>query len=281
VADPRTGPGALHVVAGPIGNPEDITLRALRVLREADVVAAEDTRVAAELLRAHGLRVPLVSYHDHNELGRTPGLVERIRAGDHVALLSDAGTPLVNDPGWRLVTACIAAGLPVDVLPGPCAAIAALTGAGLPVDRFYFGGFLPREDSARRATFAELARLRATLVFYESPLRLPGTLELLAETWPDRPVCVARNVTKSFEQWLRGTPAEVRAALGDETRGEVVLLVGGATGAPEVDEATLDADITRMLGEGLGPRDVSERLAASTGLPRRAIYQRALAVKKG
>jgi 16S rRNA (cytidine1402-2'-O)-methyltransferase len=268
--------GTLFVVPTPIGNPEDITLRALRVLREADVVAAEDTRVAAELLRSHGIRTPLVSYHDHNEITRSAALIERIRAGERVALVSDAGTPLINDPGWRLVTGCVAEALPVEVLPGPCAAIAALTGAGLPVDRFYFGGFLPREEGPRRAALAELATLRATLVFYESPQRLAGTLETLAALWPARPVCVARNVTKAWEQWIRGTPAEARATLGDETRGEVVLLVGGATGEAVVDEAALDAAIARLTAQGLGARALSERLAAETGLPRRTIYQRAL-----
>ncbi len=272
--------GALHVVPGPIGNPEDITLRALRVLREVDVVAAEDTRVAAELLRAHGISARLVSYHDHNELDRTPALIERIQQGEHVALLSDAGTPLINDPGYRLVTGCIAAGLTVDVLPGACAVIAALSGAGLPVDRFYFGGFLPRDDGPRRATLSELAGLRATLVFYESPLRLPTTLETLAALWPARPVVVARNLTKTWEQWLRGSAAEVRAALADETRGEVVLLIGGATGGTLVEPAAIEAEIARLLADGLGAREISEQLADATGLPRRTVYQRVLATRR-
>ncbi len=264
----------------PIGNPEDITLRALRVLREADVVAAEDTRVAAQLLRAHDLRVPLVSYHDHNEVARATELVERIRGGARVALVSDAGTPLVNDPGWRVVRACIDAGLPIDVLPGACAAVAALTGAGLPVDRFFYGGFLPRDEGPRREALAELAGLRATLVFYESPVRLAATLDTLAALWPSRPVCVARNLTKAYEQWIRGTAAEARVLLGDETRGEVVLLVGGAPETAVVDPDTLDADITRLAAEGLGARDIATQLAAATGLPRREVYQRALALSR-
>ncbi len=271
--------GALQVVPTPIGDPEDITLRALRVLREADVVAAEDTRVTRELLRTHGIQARLSSYHDHNEIARAAELVDRIRAGEKVALVSDAGTPLVNDPGWRIVRACIDAGLPIEVLPGPCAAIAALTGAGLPVDRFYYGGFLPRDEGPRRAALAELASLRATLVFYESPLRLGATLETLATLWPARPVCVARNLTKEHEQWLRGTASEVRAALGDETRGEVVLLVGGAPEGPVITVESLDDEITRRLAAGEGPKDIATSLAAATGLPRREIYQRVLARK--
>ncbi|MDP2314968.1 MAG: 16S rRNA (cytidine(1402)-2'-O)-methyltransferase [Pseudomonadota bacterium] len=274
------GPGILHLVPTPIGDPEDITLRALRVLREADLVAAEDTRTTAMLFRAHDLHAPLVSYHDHNEVARAAELVERIRGGARVALVSDAGTPLVNDPGWRVVRACIDAGLQIDVLPGACAAIVALAGAGLPVDRFYYGGFLPRDEGPRREALAELAALRATLVFYESPVRLATTLDTLAHLWPTRPVCVARNLTKEHEQWIRGTAAEARAILGEETRGEVVLLVGGAPEGVTFDPATLDARITQLMSEGLGARDIASQLAAATGLPRREIYQRAVALSR-
>jgi 16S rRNA (cytidine1402-2'-O)-methyltransferase len=269
--------GALYIVPTPIGHPEDITLRALRVLREADVIACEDTRVTAQLARAHGLTAPLLSCHDHNESARAEELVERIRGGARVALVSDAGTPLVNDPGWRVVRACIDAGLPVEVLPGPCAAVVALSGAGLPTDRFFYGGFLPRDEGPRRAALAEVAGLRATLVFYESPLRLPATLETLVALWPDRPVCAARNLTKQHEQWLRGTAAEVRAALGDETRGEVVLLVGGAPEGPATTIEALDPEIDARLAAGEGAKDIATALAAGTGLPRREIYQRVLA----
>lgn len=271
--------GTLHVVPTPIGDPEDITLRALRVLREADVVAAEDTRVTQQLLRHHGIQARLVSCHDHNEPARASEIVDRVRNGERVALVSDAGTPLVNDPGWRVVRACIDAGLHVDVLPGPCAAIAALTGAGLPVDRFFYGGFLPRDEGPRRAALAELAGLRATLVFYESPQRLAGALDTLAEVWPTRPVVVARNLTKEHEQWIRGTAAEARAILGDETRGEVVLLVGGAPEGPTVTVDTLDDEIDRRLAAGEGPKDIATSLAAATGLPRREVYQRVLGRK--
>lgn len=268
-------PGTLHLVATPIGDPDDITLRALRVLREADVVAAEDTRVTRALLRHHGIDRPLLSYHDHNEAGRAAELVERLQAGARVALVSDAGTPLVNDPGWHIVRACIDADVPIDVVPGPCAAVAALAGGGLPVDRFCYAGFLPRDESGRRAALAELAEVPATLVFYESPLRLAETLGTLAEVWPERPVVVARNLTKEHEQWLRGTAAAVRAELGDETRGEVVLLVG--RGAPrQASDADVDALIDQLLAEGRTPREVRDRVAEQLGLPRRDVYARVL-----
>ena len=270
-------PGALVVVPTPIGNPEDITLRALRALREADVVAAEDTRVAAELLREHGLRRPLLSCHDHNEEARADEIVARVRSGERVALVSDAGTPLVNDPGFRVVRACIAAELPVEVLPGPCAAVTALVGAGLPVDRFFYAGFVPRDASSRDALFEELGAVQATLVFYESPLRLPDTLEALAARWPTRRVCAARNLTKTWEQWLRGTAAEVRAALGDETRGEVVLLVGAGEARERPAEADVDATIDGLLQRGMSPREVRDAVAEAFGMPRREAYAQVLA----
>lgn len=259
------------VVAGPIGNPDDITLRALRTLGEVDRVAAEDTRLAARLLAHHGLGKPIESYHDHNEENRAPALVERILGGEVVALLTDAGTPLVSDPGYRLVVSCVAAGVPVEVLPGPCAAITALVGAALPVDRFHFIGFLPRDP---RPTFAEVGGWPGTLVAYESPLRLAATLGLLAELWPHRRVVVARNLTKAHEQWLRGTAAEVAAALGDETRGEVTLLVEGPAETPA--PVDLDAEIDARLAEGLDPRRLRDVLAARTGLPKREVYARIL-----
>ena len=268
--------GALFVVPTPIGDPEDITLRAIRVLREADVVAAEDTRVAAELLRHHGLHRPLLSCHDHNEGDRAGEIVARVRAGERVALVSDAGTPLVNDPGYRVVRACIEADLPLVVLPGRCAAITALVGSGLPVDRFLFAGFVPRDAGPRDALLEELGPVRATLVLYESPLRLPGTLDVLAARWPTRRVCVARNLTKAWEQWIRGTAAHARTVLADETRGEVVLLVGPPEAASAAD-ADVDATIDALLARGMSPREARDALAEGLGLPRRDAYARVLA----
>jgi 16S rRNA (cytidine1402-2'-O)-methyltransferase len=267
-------PGTLHLVAVPIGNPEDITLRALRVLREVAVVACEDTRTTRVLLAHHGVGARLVSYHDHNEKERAAELVERLLAGEDVALVSDAGTPLVNDPGFRLVQAAIAADVPLDVVPGPSAAITALVGSGLAVDRFLYAGFLPREAGPRRAALVELGGVPATLVLYESPQRLGETLEAIAALWPTRAVCVARNLTKQHEQWLRGTAGEVRAALGDETRGEVVLLVD--RGSPEV-AADVDVDAAIDALAGTPTRAAADQVAARFGLTRKEAYARVLA----
>lgn len=267
--------GALYLVAVPIGHPDDISLRALAVLRAVPRVAAEDTRTTRALLAHHGIRAELVSYHDHNEAERVPELLADLARGD-LALVSEAGTPLVSDPGFRLVRAAIDAGHPVHVLPGACAAVAALTGSGLPTDRFHFLGFLPARDAARDAALAEAAGLGGTLIWYESPRRLPATLAALDARWPGRRVVVARNLTRAHEQWLRGTPAEVRRELGDEDRGEVVLLVEGAPAATVGDDA-VDARIDALLAAGLEPRRVRDVVAAETGRPRREVYARVLA----
>lgn len=241
-------------------------------------MAAEDTRVAAALFRRHDLHTRLVSYHDHNEESRTAELLAHLQGGADLALLSDAGTPLIRDPGFRLVRACVDAGVPVDVLPGPCAAIAALAGSGLPVDRFHFLGFLPAKEGERRAALAEAAGWPGTLVLYESPKRLPELLDTLAELWPTRPVCVARNLTKEHEQWIRGTAAEARGTLGDEERGEVTLLVGGAEATGRTD-ADVDAEILRLLAEGLETKAIRDRVAAWSGWARRDVYARVLTLK--
>lgn len=266
--------GRLSVVAVPIGNAEDITLRALRVLREADVVAAEDTRTTAALLAHHGQSARIVSYHDHSEAERLPGLIARVAAGEHVALVSEAGTPLVNDPGFRLVRACLEAGLQVDVLPGASAPLAALVGAGLPVDRFFYGGFFPRDSGPRSALMDELRGLRATLVFFESPQRLGASLDWLTANWADRPVVVARNITRKHEQWIRGTAAEVRILLGDEERGEVVLLLGPPPERPLVEDA--DELTARLLASGMDARAARDALAEATGLSKRDAYRKIL-----
>ena len=266
--------GRLSVVAVPIGNAEDITLRALRVLREADVVAAEDTRTTAALLAHHGQTARLWSYHDHSEAERLPSILKRLASGEHVALVSEAGTPLVNDPGFRLVRACVEAGYPVDVVPGASAPLAALVGSGLPVDRFLYAGFFPRDEGPRAALVDELRGLGATLVFFESPLRLAATLAWLEKSWNDRPVVVARNLTRVHEQWLRGSAAEVRALLGDETRGEVVLLLGPPPERPL--HADADTLVAQLLGQGLDARAARDALAEATGLSRREAYRKVL-----
>ncbi len=266
--------GRLSVVAVPIGNAEDITLRALRVLREADAVACEDTRTTAALLAHHGQTARLFSFHDHNEGDRLPEVLARLVSGQHLALCSEAGTPLVNDPGFRLVRACVEAGIPIDVLPGASAPLAALVGSGLPVDRVLYAGFFPRDAGGRAALIDELRGLRATLVFLESPVRLPATLDWLATSWNDRPVCVARNLTRIHEQWLRGTATEVRATLGDETRGEVVLLLGPPPERPLADDP--DALARQLLAQGMDARAVRDALAEATGLSKRDAYRKVL-----
>ncbi|MFN0066943.1 MAG: 16S rRNA (cytidine(1402)-2'-O)-methyltransferase [Limisphaerales bacterium] len=226
---PPLQPGTLYVVATPLGNLEDITLRALRTLRECDVVAAEDTRHTGRLLAHFGIHRPLLSCHGFNEARRTGELLARLRAGEKVALVSDAGTPGVSDPGERVVRAALAAGLRVEPVPGPCAAVAALCAGGLPGDEFHFAGFLPVKSGGRRRELERLRALPGTLVLYESPHRAEKLLGELAELLPDRSVVVAREITKRFEEWLRGTPTELVAQTrGRVWKGECVVLVGPA-----------------------------------------------------
>jgi 16S rRNA (cytidine1402-2'-O)-methyltransferase len=271
-------PGTLHLVAVPIGHPDDITVRALRVLVEVGTVAAEDTRSTRALLAHHGLRARLVSYHDHNERSRAPELIAMLHGGTHVALVSESGTPLLNDPGWHLVRACIDEGIPVAVVPGACAAVAALVGSGLPLQRFAFLGFVPRGDGARGRALAEAGGMDLASVFYESPRRLPGTLEAIAEALPGRTVVVARNLTQAHEQWLRGTAAEVRDRLGGEIRGQVVLLIGPPTKTDASASApSPDAEIDALLAAGHGAKEIAARLAAASGLSRREVYARVVA----
>ena len=227
--------GALYVVATPIGNLEDITLRALRVLREVDLIAAEDTRRTRTLLVAHGVVTPLTSYFEHNKLRRGPELVRRLEAGQTVALVTDAGTPGISDPGFHLVRLARDAGVPVVPVPGPSALTATLSVAGVPADRFVFEGFLPVKPGRRRARLRALGALDRPLVLYESPHRVAATLAALAEVFGSVEVVMAREVTKQFEEFRRGTPAELLAGLDGVTlRGEVTLVVNpGRPGATE------------------------------------------------
>lgn len=218
----------LTVVPTPIGNRQDITLRAIEALREADVIAAEDTRHSGLLLQHLGLSKPFVSLHEHNEARRSEELVERIAGGAKVALISDAGMPGISDPGFRLVRACIARDLPVTVLPGPSAVITALVGSGFPTDRFFFGGFLPVKSGRRHAELSRAAARTETSIYFESPHRILRSLEVLAEVCPARPVCVARELTKAFEDYRRGTPAEVAAHFSAHPpKGEITLVIAG------------------------------------------------------
>lgn len=265
--------GTLHLVAVPIGNADDITLRALGTLRSVVVVAAEDTRHFATLARQHVIEARAVSYHDHNEESRTRELLERLRAGDDVALVSDAGTPLVSDPGYRLVRAAIEEGIDVTVVPGPSAVTAALAGSGLPPHPFRFIGFLPRTSAARRALLESLASDEATLIAFEAPRRLTDALHDALAALGDRPACLARNLTKPHEHWQRGRLTELVATLEaeDEVRGECTLVIGGADAAVAA-TADAESDARLLLDGGAPPRAVQELLVQRHGMSKRDAY---------
>jgi 16S rRNA (cytidine1402-2'-O)-methyltransferase len=277
---PRSKPApGLYVVATPIGNADDITLRALHLLQAADLVACEDTRVAQKLLARHGIGTPRVPYHEHNAESMRPRLLARLREGAIVALVSDAGTPLVSDPGFKLVRAAIAEGLPVTTLPGPSAALAALVLSGLPSDRFLFAGFLPPKAAARRRALVELAPVKATLVLFEGAPRLGASLADMAEVLGDRPAAVARELTKLFEEVRRESLRSLAAhyAAAGSPRGEVVVVVAPPGEQPALAAETLDARLEAALA-GASLKDASATVAAATGLPRREVYARALAL---
>ena len=268
-------------MATPIGNLRDITLRALDVLAGADHLACEDSRVTRKLLAAHNISRSLVSYHEHSAPKLRPRLIRALKDGQSVALVSDAGTPLISDPGFKLVRAAHEAGLPVFVVPGPSAPLAALTLSGLPSDRFLFAGFLPAKAGARQRALSELATVPATLVFFESPRRLAATLAAMRAAFGDRPAALTRELTKRFEEVRRGTLGELAARIAEDgpPKGEVTLVVAGAEAETELDEAGLDARLTAAL-EGASLRDAVSRVAAATGLPRKLVYRRALELAK-
>jgi 16S rRNA (cytidine1402-2'-O)-methyltransferase len=271
----------LYIVATPIGNLGDITLRALEVLRRVDAIACEDTRVTATLARRFGLSAERVAYHDHNAEAMRPKLLERLGAGAAIALVSDAGTPLISDPGFKLVRAAIEAGIPVTALPGASAALAALMLAGLPTDRFLFAGFLPVKSGQRRRALQELAAVPATLVFYETAPRLAAALADMAAVLGDRQAAVARELTKLHEEVRRGDLTELAThyATVGPPRGEIAVVVGPpAREAPAVTADDLDARLKAAL-ESLSVREASAAVAAATGLPRRQVYARALALQ--
>ncbi len=229
-APPPLVAGTLYLVATPIGNLEDITLRALRVLKECHVIAAEDTRHTSQLLRHFGITKPLLSYFKFNEARRSEEIVDRLKSGGIVALVSDAGSPGISDPGSRVVAGALAAGCRVEAIPGPCALIAGLTASGLPTEEFHFIGFLPHKSGQRARMLERVTQLRGTLVIYESPFRIERLLRELVAICPERKIVVARELTKKFEEWLRGTPAELMAELQRRSRkGEFVVLVSGST----------------------------------------------------
>jgi 16S rRNA (cytidine1402-2'-O)-methyltransferase len=264
--------GRLVVCPTPIGNLEDITLRVLSALREADVVACEDTRRTRVLLDRYGVRAKLVSYHEHNEQARAGELVGRMREGAVVALVSDAGMPLVSDPGYLLVRGCVAAGLPVEVLPGPSAAITALVASGLPADEWHFHGFLPRKKGELREVLSESG---GTLVAFESPRRVPATLALLAQLDPEREVAVCRELTKAHEEIVRGSAAELAERYADAPpRGEVVLVLAPPSVADSqaADPAAVDA-LRQLVNAGAHPRKAARVVAGLTGGSANALYR--------
>jgi 16S rRNA (cytidine1402-2'-O)-methyltransferase len=263
--------GRLIVCPTPIGNLEDVTLRVLAALREADVVACEDTRRTRVLLDRYGVSATLVSYHEHNERARAAELVGRMREGAVVALVSDAGMPLVSDPGFLLVEACVAAGLAVEVLPGPSAALAALVASALPADHWRFSGFVPRKEGERARLWAG----EETLVAFESPRRLAATLASLAAVDGDRPVAVCRELTKVHEEVVRGTASELAARYSDAPpRGEVVLVIGGAPAPTGVDPGAVDA-VRQLIDAGARARVAARVVADLTGAPANALYREA------
>jgi len=272
-------PPGLYIVATPIGNLGDLSPRAARILASVTVIACEDTRVTARLLQHIGAKTPMLPYHDHNADTVRPRLIARMGA-ESIALVSDAGTPLISDPGYKLVRDARAAGITVVTIPGPCAAVAALTLAGLPTDRFLFAGFLPVKAGAKAAAIAEIAGVRASLVFYESAGRTAATLSALAEGLGDRPAAVAREISKRFEETVDGSLSALAERYAEvPPRGEVVIVVGPPPPATAPDATTLDDALRAALG-GASLSAAASEVAAALNLPRKAVYARALELRR-
>ncbi len=265
--------GKLYLVATPIGNLEDITFRAVRVLKEADLIACEDTRHTRGLLDHYGIDRPAISYHEHNEAGRTPDLIERLKGGQNIAMVSDAGTPLISDPGYRLVNQALAEGIVVVPIPGPSAILAALTASGLPTDAFHFGGFLPARTSQRRKALEAVREFECSLVFYETPHRILEALEDVAAVLGGRPIVLTRELTKLHEEFLRGTAAEVLARLRERPsiKGEMTLVIGkpvfAATSGVAIPEA-----VNALIQGGMARMDAMKTVARERGLSKREVY---------
>jgi len=271
----------LAIVATPIGHSRDITLRALDILEQADTIACEDTRVTAKLLSIYGISRPLIAYHEHNAEKVRPKLIKRLKQGETVALVSDAGTPMVSDPGYKLVRDCTEEGIPVIPIPGASSVLAALTASGLPTDRFFYAGFLAPKTAARKKALGGLAQIPGTLVVLESARRLAGSLADMAETLGPRPAMVARELTKLFEEIRRGSLPDLADHYRREgpPKGEITIVIG-----PPLEKIADEAEIDRLLGAALkdgSVRDAADAVTAATGLPRRKVYARALALKSG
>ncbi|RED51438.1 16S rRNA (cytidine(1402)-2'-O)-methyltransferase [Aestuariispira insulae] len=279
---PQAVPPGLYPVATPIGNLRDITIRALDVLTRADVIACEDSRITKRLLNAYGIDQPLLVYHEHNAEAIRPRIMEQLARGGIVALVTDAGTPLVSDPGFKLVREAAAEGHKVYPIPGASAPIAALTGAGLPSDRFLFAGFPPSKQQARQAFLKEFSHIPATLIFFESPKRLKDSLKQMATLWPGRQAVVARELTKLYEEFRRDRLDVLAASYEAENtpKGEIVILVG----PPDASETqSSEADLDQLLHqalESLSVRDASQQVAEMTGLKKKQVYSRALEIAR-
>lgn len=283
---PTDKPGTLYVVATPAGSRDDITLRALRVLGQVDLIAAEDTRHSGRLLKHHGIRNRFIAYHEHNEQRQAPVLVQKLLDGQTIALVSNAGTPTISDPGYRLVRAAAFAGIRVVPVPGVCAAVAALSASGLPTDSFVFVGFLQRKKNRRIEQLQALASEPRTIIFYESPRRLVALIEELVRILGNRRAVLAREVTKRYEEFLRGTLTELKTLLArrPEIKGECTLLVEGRQGESGPGEAippNIRAELRKRLdGEGISLSKLVRRMAAEYNLPRNRLYEEALAVQQ-
>src|SRR5262247_3720086 len=270
-------PGILYIVATHIGNLEDITFRALRLLRDVDVIAAEDTRHTQILLSHHAIHTPLTSYHEHNEKFKAQELVTRLARDQNIALVSDAGTPTISDPGFRLVVQAIRAGVRIIPVPGASALTAVLGATGLPTDRFVFEGFLPAKKSQRRERLQTLRDETRTLIFYEAPHRLKDTLDDIHELLGNREAVLAREVSKIHEEFLRGPVSALDRALGSgEVRGEVTLIISGSTGDSRVNEDLVKAEIRELKGQGLRVKEIAEVLGEKFDYPKKDIYRLAL-----
>jgi 16S rRNA (cytidine1402-2'-O)-methyltransferase len=266
-------PGVLYLVATPIGNLEDITYRAVRILSEADLIACEDTRQSRKLLDHYGIAKPTVSYHEHNEAERAEDLAARLRGGAVIALITDAGMPLVSDPGYRLVRVALDSGIAVVPIPGASAALTALAASGLPTDAFHFGGFLPHKPGQRVKALEAIADQQATVIFYEAPHRIVEALEAVEQVLGARPIVVARELTKLHEEFLRGTAAEVRATLAgrDSVKGEITLLIAKAL-EPEPDDTPVPEAVEALVRDGIPRMDAIKQVARRRGLSKREVY---------
>jgi 16S rRNA (cytidine1402-2'-O)-methyltransferase len=273
--------GTLYVVATPIGNLEDITLRAIRVLKEVDLIAAEDTRHTQILLRHYDIRTPVTSYHEHNERAKAKPLVERLVRGGNIALLSDAGTPAISDPGYRLVVEAVRAGVRIIPLPGPSALAAVLSASGLPTDRFIFEGFLPAKKQERKKKLRALRNETRTLILYDAPHRLKESLVDMQEILGDREIVIGREITKVHEEFLRGTIGEIIERLADrEVKGEITVVVHGSTEGTNVSDAELQDEIGRLVAEGMRVKEIAEIIGERHQLSKREIYQLAFQRRK-